>query len=242
MLSLLYHKKSALKNSLHTRGKYFPGSGHMKKTYPRFPHILLSDEYGADLSLRESLASRHSAQTFNGSTAVSLQKLGSLFSMAARDRKSDAGVQSRSYPSGGALYPLEIYVARAATKKEAPGLFHYNPALHALETLFPGIDGEDLFTSVRSSFFDPWTKEVPLFILISSVWHRTLREYGDFGYRLVLAEAGHLAQNILLSSTALGLLNRPCAGFDADDLSDILDLEETRETVLYAVALGDIIS
>jgi SagB-type dehydrogenase family enzyme len=57
-------------------------------------------------------------------------------------------------------------------------------------------------------------------------------------YRLALVEAGHVAQNVCLVATGLGLGVCPLAGYVDDALNDLLGLDGVDETVVYALAVG----
>ena len=45
------------------------------------------------------------------------------------------------------------------------------------------------------------------------MWGRTGKKYGDFSYYLGMLEAGHVAQNILLTASALRIGARPIGRF-----------------------------
>lgn len=55
---------------------------------------------------------------------------------------------------------------------------------------------------------------------------------------MLVAEAGHVSQNLVLAATALGLSTRPFGGvFDAL-LDDLLGFESDDEQFLLAVLIG----
>jgi len=56
--------------------------------------------------------------------------------------------------------------------------------------------------------------------------------------RVLAAEAGHLAQNLLLAATALGLQGRTCGGFFDALVNSALGLESEEEQFLLAVLIG----
>lgn len=140
----------------------------------------------------------------------------------------------RVYPSAGARYPLEIYLVVNRVKSLEKGLYHYNVKEHSLELL-------------RKDNFDKFMAEITgqdlvakagVVIFISAILDRTRVKYGDRGYRFVLLDAGHLAQNVYLVSEALKLQCCSIGGFIDDELNKLLDLEGTSEKVIYLIALG----
>ena len=66
-----------------------------------------------------------------------------------------------------------------------------------------------------------------------------LAKYGERGYRILLLDAGHLAENVLLTAAALNLSACPLAGFFDDRLARTLELNPTEEPVLYAITIGN---
>lgn len=141
----------------------------------------------------------------------------------------------RAVPSAGALFPLEIYVAANACPPLPPGLYHYGPGDHALaqlDTRPPApllkqgcLDGGDLSAA-------------PVVLLIAAVLGRTTAKYGDRGYRYILLEAGHMAQNIALAATALGLATFPVGGFLDDPINAWLGVDGVNEVACYLIGIG----
>jgi SagB-type dehydrogenase family enzyme len=75
-------------------------------------------------------------------------------------------------------------------------------------------------------------------IVLSARWDRPIAKYGERSYRIVALDAGHLAQNILLVATALGVAGCPIAGFHDDALAAELGLDPREESPLYVITLG----
>ena len=63
-------------------------------------------------------------------------------------------------------------------------------------------------------------------------------KYGERGYRFLLLEAGHIAQNLLLAAEADGMGGVAIGGFLDDPLNDLLDLDGVEEAVVYMVLAG----
>lgn len=75
-------------------------------------------------------------------------------------------------------------------------------------------------------------------VLLTASFLRNRVKYGERGYRYVLQEAGHLAQNIYIVSESLGLGAVAVGGFYDDEVNDILSLDGVEEAVVYAVVVG----
>jgi len=73
---------------------------------------------------------------------------------------------------------------------------------------------------------------------LSGRFDRHERKYGEGGYRMLVAETGHISQNLILTAVALGLSARPFGGvFDAL-LNRHLGLNDDNEQFLLSVLVG----
>ena len=110
----------------------------------------------------------------------------------------------RAAPSGGALYPLDVYavVGKEGVEGLGPGLYRYHPARHSLE--FAG--KEDRRKDVASAALSQmWIATAPVVFVITAEYERITRKYGERGIRYAHIEVGHVGQNIFLQAGALGL-------------------------------------
>ena len=63
-------------------------------------------------------------------------------------------------------------------------------------------------------------------LCITGVFARHERKYGAGGYRMLVAEAGHISQNLILAATALNLHARPFGGVYDSLINELLGLTE----------------
>ncbi|QCB93528.1 SagB/ThcOx family dehydrogenase [Cellulomonas shaoxiangyii] len=141
----------------------------------------------------------------------------------------------RSVPSGGGLYPLELYVAVLAGTAPTPGIYHYDVQHHALERL-PGDRDPD---AVRRTVFVPEAAATaPVVLVVTALFGRSRIKYGERGYRFALLEAGHVMQNVVLACAAVGLASCPFGGFVDDEVHDALSVDGVDEACLYLATLG----
>jgi SagB-type dehydrogenase family enzyme len=151
------------------------------------------------------------------------------------DEPPGMGPQFRAVPSGGALYPLEVYVVPWRVEGLGTGLYHFDPLRRVLEIVRRG----DLAPEIRAaSIYPEPATECAVLLLIAAVFWRTRFKYGLRGYRFALLEAGHAAHGALLASGAYGLAAVPIGGFLDARMDSILGLDGAEESSLYAVALG----
>lgn len=141
----------------------------------------------------------------------------------------------RTVPSAGALYPLELYVVVENVEGLADGLHHYNVREHSLELLKDKTEAATLGSALLT---EPFVRNANLVIYLAAVFKRTQKKYGPRGYRYILLEAGHVAQNICLLAAEQGLGSLCMGGFLDAKLNHLLGLEGDQEAVVYSVAVG----
>jgi SagB-type dehydrogenase family enzyme len=177
------------------------------------------------LSLEETLAARRSVREFRDAPLTSAQIAQLLW--AAQGITHGDG--RRTAPSAGALYPLELYLARAGR------LDHYDPARHRLVRRSDRDPRQDLF---RASHSQEQVRDAPAVFVIAAVYARTESKYGKArAPRYVHMEAGHAAQNLLLQAVALGLAGVPVGAFEDDLVQRALALPGDQKP-LYLIPVG----
>jgi SagB-type dehydrogenase family enzyme len=75
-------------------------------------------------------------------------------------------------------------------------------------------------------------------VLVTAIFQRSTFKYQDRGYRLILIEAGEVAQNMTLEATSLGLGACLLGGYLDNDLSGLLEIDGIDEAPLLPVVLG----
>lgn len=143
----------------------------------------------------------------------------------------------RAAPSGGALYPLSIYVYPRHVTDLTPALYRYDPLRHALvECGVPAKRCEQI--SAHSAHHRVLDDAAALFVL-AGAFECSQRKYLERGYRLVLLEAGHIAQNLQLIATARQLSTCGVAGFVDDIVNETLGFAPNGPVqALYLLAVG----
>jgi SagB-type dehydrogenase family enzyme len=65
-------------------------------------------------------------------------------------------------------------------------------------------------------------------IVITAVYKRTTRKYGDRGRRYVHMEVGHVAQDIYIQAASLGLGTVMVGAFEDEEVAEILGLPKSE--------------
>jgi thiazole/oxazole-forming peptide maturase SagD family component len=162
---------------------------------------------------------------------------------------------SRATPSGGALYPLKIYLIIARGTNDLPaGYYEYDPEpltgstggnslIRRLVRIDTPVDEESIgyaFDADASAL----PHGAPAAIVIAGDLMRDPFKYSSRGYRYTLIEAGLVLQNVVLGAAELGVQSLPYGGFRDAALATelgmdrVVDGDPARVRPLVTVALG----
>ncbi|MEK7553111.1 MAG: SagB/ThcOx family dehydrogenase, partial [Patescibacteria group bacterium] len=208
IFSKLFHKQTDFDfsiGSLPNNPQYWPKEWKeiLYKEYSRMPKIKLPKNFPNLGKLEDILKNRHSTREFNINKELTISQLSTLlyFSAGVKSDNANPELVRRFYPSGGARYPLEIYLGIQRISGVNAGIYHYNTKEHLLEN----IGDKQWLDELLPALLYPWSRDAAVIFIITAVWDRNFIKYKDRGYRIVLMEAGHLAQNLALTAAALNI-------------------------------------
>jgi SagB-type dehydrogenase family enzyme len=138
-------------------------------------------------------------------------------------------------PSGGARNPYEAFVMVQNIEGLDSGMYHYSAYDHSLERIadLPGNTAGQLLKG------QDWANDMGAVIFLVAVLERTMWKYNDpNSYRVVIMEAGHIAQNMMLACAANGLTACPTGAMSHSLISSALKLTALTHTPVYALSLG----
>lgn len=210
------------------------GETDICKQYPDFPAIKLADLHPTT-ALEKILNKRVSAFTYTD-TFIALEELTRLLRFSFGSRSDDT-THKRTYPSGGALYPIEIYVASLAVTGLTTGLYHYNPIHHHL-TKLKNITKEEVHQCYPGYSSNQSVFTAPVVIILTFSRGQSSKKYGVLAYKLGLLEAGHMCQNAYLIATQQNLGVRAHTGGTKDTIHSLLNIDGTGEHYMYTITLG----
>ena len=194
------------------------------------------------------LARRSSSHGDYGSH-LALSDLASLLGHAAGISAPRAGEPGRhrpprNHPSPGGAYATEVWVVARHVDGLGRGTYRYLAEDHAL------VRADREPAADRLSALSPFLRESAdgrpgvvadtvgaLVVLVGDVG-RLRAGYGQRALRLLLQEAGHMAQNLALSATALGLRSLVVSGFADDAVNALLHLDGLDRLALTLLPVG----
>jgi SagB-type dehydrogenase family enzyme len=153
-------------------------------------------------------------------------------------RGGDADLHFRSAPSGGGLYPNDLWIAALDVETLERGLYKYRATDHRLVRtgdevdllrMLGGIDVPDELVSV--------SRAAAIFIIVGNVWH-SMRKYGNRGMRFMLIEVGAIAENIHLAAVALGLGTVDFSAFYDDEVNEAMEFDGVHRAALHMIIVG----
>jgi SagB-type dehydrogenase family enzyme len=205
--------------------------------HPELPLLPLDESMPLAEPLGSVLARRRSARAF-GPASVSATQLAALLDAAYGLTGAAVGEGGwtqplRAAPSGGALYPLDLYVEARRVDDVPSGLHRFDPLDGALETGGPAGD-----SIPEATAYPELARSAALTVVLAATFWRSRVKYGLRAYRFALLEAGHVGQNLLLAATALDLASVPLGGFYDHRLDDALGLDGVNRASLYVVCVG----
>jgi SagB-type dehydrogenase family enzyme len=144
------------------------------------------------------------------------------------------GVKMRTAPSAGATYPVELYFVCEDIEGIAAGIYRYDTSR---EDIILITDGKWLARVRAASYDQKFISQSNVAVIMIYNPRKIVPDYGGDSFKYAALECGHIAQNLLLMATSLGLGAVPIGAFDGKAISKPLRIEEFKEA-LYMVTVG----
>lgn len=189
-------------------------------------------------SLTQTIRNRRSCRRFSGKS-ITQPQLAALCYYAVgvtskrRDRTRDRSISLRSAPSGGGLNTVFLLLYVSAVEGMSEGLYYYDALQHALHS------HECRRHDIASlTGYPEVVQQASVTFIIGCSLHRLQAKYKERGYRVAHVEAGHVAENLYLTSTALNLGGCLVMGIDEDAVADIARCDKNNEIIIALFAVG----
>lgn len=183
-----------------------------------------------EISVEEAIENRRSRREYSD-VPLSLREMSQL--CWACEGITDVKTGFRAAPSAGALYPLEIFIVTRNTELEK-GVYQYIPGEHSLKLVKTGDFTENLS---RAALGQSAVKKAAMNFVITAVYERTSRKYGERAERYVHMEAGHAAQNVYLQAESIGLATVSIGAFYDSEVRKVISAPEDHNP-LYIMPIG----
>jgi SagB-type dehydrogenase family enzyme len=218
---LLFHARSTGGRHANPMGGVYPHAGvisPLPAVRPRWPGKKIDlRKFSAALPeeispVAKLLRERHSTRSFDDRRPITLPELSRFLDDTVRilSRSNgkldpdDGGITVRPYPSAGASYELELYLAVNMCEGLPRGFYHYDAGADVLVPI--GVSANDLEMLLAGAKYAMGTSAAPqILITIAARFGRISWKYSSIAYALVLKDVGVLTQTFYLAATEMGL-------------------------------------
>jgi len=180
------------------------------------------------ISVEKAIKERRTIRDFK-EQSLSLSHVSQL--LWAAQGVTDLKEGRRAAPSGGALYPLDIYliIGEKGIEGMEAGVFQYFPEKHSILQLSKGDRRKEI---ASASLWQMWMGKAPVIFIITAEYKRITKKYSERGIRYALMEAGHVGQNLFLQAEALGLGAGIVGAFNDADVVKVMGAPTQHEPLL----------
>ncbi len=199
--------------------------------------------------LAKLLRERHSTRSFDDQRPITLAELSRFLGSTARVLSrwkstidlGDAGpvvaYTVRPYPSAGASYGLEFYLAVDRCEGLARGFYHYDAGGHALVSIGARThEFEALLTGAEFAMGAPAAPQI--LITIAARFGRISWKYSSIASALILKDVGGLMQTLYLMATEMGLGACAIGSTNIDLFAKMTGIEFHVESPVGQFAIG----
>jgi SagB-type dehydrogenase family enzyme len=166
---------------------------------------------------------------------MTLEALSAILAACAGVTGENANDELRAAPSVGALYPVETYVVANRIESLPKGVYLYSSREHSLLEIRKG----DFSKAIARALLDQQAAAGASAVFVwTAVFSRAAWKYSERGLRYVYLGAGHIAENLVLAATALGLASCPIGAFYDEEVNEIVNVDGKEESAIYACCAG----
>ncbi len=187
-------------------------------------------------SLWKALRERRSVRDYS-SLPLSLKDISNLLWATQGITEEAFAPWYRTAPSAGALHPIDTYLIVNRVEGMEPGIYFFEVVEFSLTLKWAGDFSGPIAQAALNQ--DIARSAAVVFVWVAVI-QRSRQKYHQRAYRYIYLDCGHIAQNLYLAATALGL---GCCGIGAifdDEVNDLVGVDGQEETAIYLAAVGKI--
>ena len=253
---LLFHARSTEGRHANPLGGLYSHTGGMPPlpaVRPRWPGKKIDlrpfSESQPTSQVAKVLRERHSVRGFDDQQPITIAELARFLDATARVQSTwKGGLEEgrdepvvtytvRPYPSGGASYELELYLAVDRCEGLARGFYHYDAGGHALVPI--AVPPEELKALLMAAEFAMGAPGPPqILVTIAARFGRISWKYSGNAYALILKDVGVLTQTLYLMASDMGLGGCAIGTANIDRFARMTGLDFCAEGAVGQFALG----
>lgn len=152
----------------------------------------------------------------------------------------DYNATLRSAPSGGGLFPIDLYLVIRNVQGLRDGIYIYMPLNHSLKVVryLDEQATEELKTVVEWGYNIESSKINVIVFYVYNLYNNS-RKYLDMALDFAMIESGQISENIHLVSTALTIASCDIGGFDKFKCEQFLGVDGLTKNIINVTILGN---
>ena len=200
------------------------------------------ENLGMEDNLVQLLLKRKRSRVYTQEDMSQLQRAFLLWgTQGVKDIRGKSYATLRTVPAGGARHPFETYLLVRQVEGLVPGMYHYLPMTHQLELLSAQEDPQALLDFAEESLCGQrWAAKANVVFYWGFVPYRSEWRYGIFAHKLIMADMGHVGENLYLACAALGLGTCGIGAYDQALCDKAFQLDGEEEYTVYTQTVGTV--
>lgn len=195
-------------------------------------------------SFSSVLQARRSVRVFDGPipledfSTILYYSQGITGYLMLRDKEVDAEkIMLHATPSGGGFYPVKLYLLVWYVEGLDRGIYEYYPHHHALRAVQEGYSRDEL--EALAGFGEIKIETAAFSMAYVYELYTNSHKYGDAGMAYAFIEAGEIAENAQLTTTALGYGACDIGGYNKQTVEKQLKLDGISKQVIHFTIFGN---
>jgi SagB-type dehydrogenase family enzyme len=175
------------------------------------------------------------------SNQLTVDQLAAILEMTAGVRcvnVHEDGDVRRWAATAGNLGSVELYVAVRNVTGLSAGIYAYQAYEHSLASLSWRSEGLGIDEFVARATLDDRVELPDVLIIFAAAFHRVVRKYGAFGYKLINLDAGAAVSQLQMVAAALSLSSKVARRWADDLIEREVRLDFPSEQSMLCVALS----
>jgi len=195
-------------------------------------------------SFSSVLQARRSVRVFDGPipledfSTILYYSQGITGYLMLRDKEVDVEkIMLHATPSGGGFYPVKLYLLVWNVEGLDRGIYEYYPHHHALRAVQEGYSRDEL--EALAGFGEIKIETAAFSMAYVYELYTNSHKYGDAGMAYAFIEAGEIAENAQLTTTALGYGACDIGGYNKQTVEKQLKLDGISKQVIHFTIFGN---
>ncbi len=188
-----------------------------------------------NLDLSVAIETRESIRTYQD-TPLSIEEVSYLLWCSQGVKWIMEDCTFRTVPSAGARHAIDTYLYVRDVNGLKSGLYRFLALEHSLGVISEGQQIPEIIYNGGLNQ-DCIQKASVCFIWVADSYRMTWR-YGERGFRDIFLEAGHICQNLYLSSLVVGCGVCAIGAFNDDEINRLIGIDGEKKFTVYMATVG----